>query len=133
MCGDLDDHDQVDDELFERFVEMAGEFGVIPEQARDRAPLQLVEESSRAAYMKDLFRAGLTRCLSDAASLPHGEHMDALAGQAIVFARLAGFLAGQFPPQTDLFRSVSAALLDGHNEPAAHHLAAARNEKEIRH
>jgi len=57
--------------------------------------------------------------LNDASNLPRGEHMDALAGQAIVFARLAGFLAGQFPPETDLFRTISGAMLDAHNEPAA--------------
>ena len=43
----------------------------------------------------------------------------ALAGQAIVFARLAGFLAAQFPPDADLFRMVTGAIVDGHSEPAA--------------
>ena len=119
MCGDFDDHDRFDDELFERFIELAGRFGVTPGQPGDNAPVRLAEEAARAAYMKDLFKAGLTRSVNDAASLPQGEHMDALAGQAIVFARLAGFLAGQFPPQTDLFRTVSGALLDGHREPAS--------------
>ena len=119
MCGDFDDDDQIDDELFHRFIELAGHFGVSPEQSDENAPIRLAEENMRAAYMHDLFRAGLTRSVNDAANLPHGEHMDALAGQAIVFARLAGFLAGQFPPQTDLFRTVSGALLDGHNEPAS--------------
>ncbi len=119
MCGDFDDHDRFDDELFERFIEMTGRFGVTPGQPGSNAPVELTEEDTRAAYMKHLFRAGLTRSVNDAANLPHGEHMDALAGQAIVFARLAGFLAGQFPPQTDLFRTVSGALMDGHSEPAS--------------
>ena len=119
MCGDFDDHDRFDDELFERFIELAGRFGVTPGQTNGNAPVRLTEEATRAAYMKDLFKVGLTRSVNDAANLPHGEHMDALAGQAIVFARLAGFLAGQFPPQTDLFRTVSGALLDGHREPAS--------------
>ena len=77
------------------------------------------EEDVRADYMNSLFKAGLTRSINDAANLPRGEHMDALAGQAIVFARLAGFLAGQFPPETDLFRTISGAMLDAHSEPAA--------------
>ena len=119
MCGDFDDHERIDDEMFERLLEMATRFGVTSGQPNDNAPNQLTEESDRAAYMRDLFKAGLTRSISDAANLPHGEHMDAIAGQAIVFARLAGFLAGQFPPQTDLFREVSGALLQGHSEPAA--------------
>jgi hypothetical protein len=115
MCGDFEDHEKLDDELFERFLEVAGRYGVSP--ADDgHAGMRLDEESARKAYMEGLFRAGLTRSVNDAVNLPHGERMDALAGQALVFARLAGFLAGQFPPQADLFRMVSGALLDGYGE-----------------
>jgi len=119
MCGDFDDQEKIDEELFERFVEMAKGFGVTRGQAGADAPSRLAEESVRADYMNNLFKAGLTRSLNDAANLPRGEHMDALAGQAIVFARLAGFLAGQFPPETDLFRTISGAMLDAHSEPAS--------------
>ena len=118
MCGEFDDQERIDEELFERFVQLASHYGVIPGPAGADAPSGLQEEPERAAYMDTLFRAGLTRSLNDAASLPTGERMDALAGQAIVFARLAGFLAGQFPPETDLFRTISGAMLDGHGEPA---------------
>lgn len=133
MCGDFDDSHQIDGELFERFVEMAGQFGVVPGQPDNGAPRRLLEEGTRAAYMRELFKAGLTRSLNDAANLPHGEHMDALAGQAIVFARLAGFLAGQFPPHADLFRNVSEALLEGHNESSSQQLARENTAKELRH
>jgi hypothetical protein len=119
MCGDFDDHERVDDEMFERFAELAGHFGVTAGPADTDAPSNLEGESVRAAYMEQFFKTGLKRSLNDAANLPHGEHMDALAGQAIVFARLAGFIAGQFPPQTDLFRTLCSALLDGHNEPVS--------------
>lgn len=119
MCGDFDEDGRIDEELFERFVELALGYGVTPEHSAGDAPLRLAEESVRADYMDRLFKAGLTRSLNDAAGLPRGEHMDALAGQAIVFARLAGFLAGQFPPETDLFRTITSAMLDGHNEPAS--------------
>ena len=119
MCGDFDDHDQVDEELFERFVALADHFGVSANAPGASTPTKLDQENERAAYMEDLFRSGLTRSLSDASNLPTGERMDALAGQAIVFARLAGFLAGQFPPQSDLFRMITAALLEGHKEPSS--------------
>lgn len=119
MCGDFDDQEKLDEELFEHFVEMARNYGVALGQAGADAPTRLVEESVRADYMKNLFKAGLTRSVNDAANLPRGEHMDALAGQAIVFARLAGFLAGQFPPESDLFRTISGAMLDAHSEPAS--------------
>lgn len=119
MCGDFDDQERIDDELFERFVDLARHFGVRPKLNGSAAPLQLDSESNRADYMQDLFKAGLTRCLNDAAHLPRGERMDAIAGQAIVFGRLAGFLTAQFPPEADLFRTVTGAVVDGHSEPAS--------------
>jgi hypothetical protein len=119
MCGDIEDQERIDDELFEHFVAAARHFGAQPKLNGHAAPLQLDSESNRADYMQDLFRAGLTRCLNDAAGLPRGERMDAIAGQAIVFARLAGFLVAQFPPEADLFRTVTGAVFDGHNEPAS--------------
>ena len=118
MCGEFDDQEQIDDELFERLIERTQRFGVLPKAGGDSGPSHLDSEESRKAYMDDLFRAGLTRCVNDAAGLPNGERMDAIAGQAIVFARLAGFLTAQFPPEADLFRTVTGAVLDGHDELA---------------
>ena len=118
MCGDFDDQERIDEELFERFIELISQLGVEIRPSASDAPAKLETEAERAAYMESLFRAGLTRCLNDAANLPIGERMDALAGQAIVFARLAGFLTAQFPPDTDLFRMVTGAVMDGHAEPA---------------
>lgn len=118
MCGEFDDQEHIDDELFERLIERTQHFGVVPKTGTSSGPSQLESEESRKAYMDDLFKAGLTRCVNDAAGLPNGGRMDAVAGQAIVFARLAGFLTAQFPPETDLFRSVTAAVFDGHNEVA---------------
>ena len=119
MCGDIDEQEQIDDELFERFIELTQRFGVSPGANEGR--LQLNSEEARGNYMENLFKAGLTRCLNDAAGLPNGERMDAIAGQAIVFARLAGFLAAQFPPEADLFRTVTTAVVDGHREPSTIH------------
>ena len=118
MCGDIDEQSLIDEELFERFLELAARHGVSPESPDGDAPTQLTQKRARAAYMDRFFKAGLSRALNDAANLPHGERMDVLAGQAIVFARLAGFLAGQFPPEVDVFRTVIGTLVEGHNEPA---------------
>ena len=118
MCGDFNEQEQVDDELFERFIELTKCFGVLPEADPNGGPSQLDSEDARKEFMEDLFKAGLTRCINDAAGLPNGERMDAVAGQAIVFARLAGFLSAQFPPEVDLFRTVTGAVFDGHSEPA---------------
>jgi hypothetical protein len=45
--------------------------------------------------------------------------MDVLAGQAIVLGRLAGFLAAQFPPEADRFRTVVGAVMDAFDDPEA--------------
>lgn len=119
MCGDFDDHESIDDDLFESFVELARHYGASPAPRGRNTPASLHDEGARQVYLEGLFKAGLTRSLTDTAALPHGERMDALAGQAIVFARLAGFLAAQFPPHADLFRTIASAMLDGHREPAS--------------
>lgn len=117
MCGDFDDNEQIDDELFGRLIQLTKHFGVSPQQDAGSGPAHLDTEGDRKEYMEELFKAGLTRSLNDAAGLPNGERMDAVAGQAIVFARLAGFLTAQFPPESDLFRTVTGAVYDGYSEP----------------
>lgn len=121
MCGDFDEQERVDEELFERFLEEIRRFGVAISPDAAGGPPNLDSEEIRGKYMDDLFRAGLTRCVNDAISLPYGERMDALAGQAIVFARLAGFITAHFPPEADLFRMVTGAVVDGHNDPEHSH------------
>ncbi len=118
MCGVIDEQRAVDEELFDRFLERAGRHGVSPGAPGSDPPAQLTDQSKRAAYMGRVFKAGLTRALNDAANLPQGARMDVVAGQAIVFARLAGFLAGQFPAEVDLFRTVVSTLIEAHNESA---------------
>lgn len=120
MCGDFDDQERIDDELFERFIELIKQFGVAPALDVESTPDQLDTESQRARYMEKTFKDGLTTSVIDAANLARGERMDVLAGNAIVFARLAGFLTAQFPPETDLFRTISRAVLDGYEEGGRH-------------
>ncbi len=117
MCGEIDEQSRIDEELFDRFLERAASRGIVPGTPRNDAPADLTEQSVRAAYLDRLFKAGLERAASDATNLPHGERMDVLAGQAIVFARLAGFLAAQFPAEADVFRTVVGTLVESHNEP----------------
>jgi len=118
MCGEIDEQSRIDEELFDRFLELAASHGVEPGSPGSDAPTQLAEQSVRAAYMDRLFKAGLTRVVNDASNLPLGERMDVLAGQSIVYARLAGVLAGQFPAEADLFRTVIGTLVESHKEPA---------------
>jgi hypothetical protein len=86
-------------------------------EAEGEGPTGLAEAEGRAAYMERIFRAGLSRALADIARAEEDETIDALAAQAIALARLAGFLAGQLPPEADLYRAVIEAVSDGHAEP----------------
>lgn len=116
MCGDLDDDVQLDNEILQRFLMIARNHGAIP-QSNASAPPDLGETAGRSAYMDTLFSAGLARAVSDAAATREGQRVEAIAAQAIAFARLAGFLAGQLPPEADLFRAAVEALTDGHAMP----------------
>jgi hypothetical protein len=116
MCGELDDDVQVDNDIFQRFLRVARHHGATPRDNHD-APPDLEEAAGRSAYMDTLFAAGLVRAVSDAAAASEGQRVDAIAAQAIAFARLAGFLAGQLPPEADLFRAAVEALTDGHAMP----------------
>ena len=68
--------------------------------------------------MDRLFKEALGRAIGDVNGADDSEKVDALASQAIAFARLAGFIAGQLPPDADLFRPVIEALTAGHGEPS---------------
>jgi len=116
MCGDLDEEVVIDTELYERFVRLAEHHGVTAAGPSGPMP-DLGEPAGRAAYMDTLFSAGLARALGDAGGAREGQRVDAIAAQAIAFARLAGFLAGQLPPEADLFRAAVEALSDGHAMP----------------
>lgn len=116
MCGEIDENLQVNQELLERFNVMAQMLGAKALEAGQGSPTGLAEADGRAAYMDQLFNLGLVRALTDANAAEEGEAVDAIASQAIAFARLAGFIAGQLPPDADLFRSVVEAVTAGHAE-----------------
>lgn len=118
MCGEIDEQVLVGQDLMEHLRVIARTLH-LPEDVRDDggAPRGLAEPEGRAAYMEATFRAGLARAMGDIARADEGERVDALASQAIALARLAGFLAGQLPPEADLFRATIEALTTGHSEP----------------
>lgn len=116
MCGEIDESIQIGQDLLDRFTVMSKMLGFTAEGQGGGAPEKLASAAGRAAYMEQLFKAGLTRALNDAHAADEDETVDAIASQAIAFARLAGFIAGQLPPEADLFRSVIEALTMGHAE-----------------
>ena len=118
MCGEIDDQAAVGQDLLEQMRVMARMLGLETGQSsRDAGPARLAEAEGRAAYMEAVFQEGLARALGDVAAASEDECVDALASQAIALARLAGFLAGQLPPEADLYRAVIEAVGDGHAEP----------------
>lgn len=121
MCGELDDNVQIGQDLLDRLKVMSGMLGLKEQGAAGQGPTGLETADGRAAYMETLFNAGLTRALADTNAAEPEEIVDAIASQAIAFGRLAGFLAGQLPPEADLFRTTMEAMMAGHAETA--HLA----------
>ncbi len=117
MCGEIDEQVQVGQDLLEQLRVMARQQGLAPGEAAASPPRGLAEAAGRAAYMEQVFRGGLSRAMADIAAAEEDETVDALAGQAIALARLAGFLAGQLPPEADLFRALIEAVSEGHAEP----------------
>jgi len=124
MCGDLDDDTTLDDELYAWLVATARRHGVTP-GAPTVPPGQRAEPGS-AGGMAALFRDALERALADIGGAVPGSRADAIRSHAIALARLAGLLAGHLPPETDVFRTLVDALMDGSREPEragdhAHH------------
>ena len=118
MCGEIDENSLIGQEILERLTVMSGMLGVKAVDVGGPAPDALASAEGRAAYMEQIFRAGLTRALSDSTSVESEDAVDAVAAQAIAFGRLAGFMAGQLPPEADLFRSVVEAVTAGYAETA---------------
>ncbi|NNF24878.1 MAG: hypothetical protein HKN63_08765 [Rhodobacteraceae bacterium] len=117
MCGEIDEHVLIGQEMLERARALTKRMGLPAPDAAREAPTGLAEADGRAAYMERIFRTGLAQALNDVARAGEDEMIDALASQAIALARLAGFLAGQLPPEADLYRAVIEAATAGHSEP----------------
>ena len=118
MCGEVDEELRHDDEIVSRLLYIAGSYGVTQQTLAARNVPPLTSDEGRPAYMSELFGKVLNHAVSDLHAIPEGRRADTIANQAIVFARLAGFLAGQLPPGDDLMRATLEALLDGQAEPA---------------
>lgn len=127
MCGEIDEQVLIGQDLQDQVKAMAGMLGLKTDGVAAKGPEGLAEVDGRAAYMEQIFRDGLGRALDDIANASEEEVVDALASQSIALARLAGFIAGQLPPEADLFRALIEAVTAGHAEPAR--LAEAQRNK----
>jgi hypothetical protein len=115
MCGEIDEQSVVGQELVDRLRAIASQMGLgSPGLAAE--PPRRIDAAGRAAFMESVFRAGLQQAMADVSAAEDEVAVDALALHAIALARLAGFLAGQLPPEADLFRALIEALTSGHAE-----------------
>lgn len=112
MCGEIDEQAVIGGELQDRMRALLRDLG--KQGKADAAPADLEDEAGRAAYMDAIYETGLARALAGISAAEEGQSVDALACQAIALARLAGYLAGQLPPEADLFRTAVSSLVAGH-------------------
>ena len=116
MCGELDEDTIINTEIQERFLATARKMGVAAGACAE-SPGNLTPAKGRAAYMDRIFFQGLERAVADVQGAAEDEKVDAIASLAIAFARLSGFIAGNLPPEADLYRAVIEAVTTGHGEP----------------
>jgi hypothetical protein len=115
MCGEIDEQATIGQELIERFHALAQQMRL--DTPAQTPPPDLSRQDHRAAYMERVFRHGLAEALAVVTAAEEDTAVDALALRAIALARVAGFLAGQLPPEADLFRALIDAVIAGHAEP----------------
>ena len=108
MCGDLEEEDKLEGDLYQRFL------------AHSRAMLeQPLAGGDMNRYLDGLFQSLLKRCVDDAEQVASPNGYKQLAMQSLVLARLAGFLAGHVALNEDPMRKVMEALMLGYQEAEA--------------
>jgi hypothetical protein len=112
MCGDDEGAGELEEMLYARFLVHA------------RALLQPDDQTTAAspddplAYMDKLFSDALSRCVRDGEEAGVDQRYLRLATQPLVFARLAGLLAGHLGLDQDPLRKVIEALMEGYADAA---------------
>ena len=112
MCGDLDEEEsdtEIEEKLYARFLSHARELLKDNGQAPEEQPADL------ASYMEKLFIDALSRSVRDGEGAGANRY-ERLAVQPVVFARLAGLLAGHLSLGEDPLRKVIEALMLGYAE-----------------
>jgi hypothetical protein len=113
MCGDMDDDEsEIEARLYARFrahaMVLLNEQGSAPKEPAD------INE-----YLDKLFSDGLSRAVRDGEQADAAQRYERLAMQPLVFARLAGFLAGHLALSEDPLRKVIEAMMMGYGEAEA--------------
>ena len=105
MCGDLEEEDRLESDLYQRFL--------LHSQAMLSKPLS---GGDMNRYLDGLFTSLLQRCVQDAEQVAAPNAYKQLAMQSLVLARLAGFLAGHVALNEDPMRKLLEAVMLGYQE-----------------
>jgi hypothetical protein len=109
MCGDMDDDEgELEERLYARFRAHAQML------LSDPAPQEPADLND---YLDKLFFDSLSRSVRDGEQ--GAQRYERLAMQPLVFARLAGFLAGHLALSEDPLRKVIEAMMMGYGEAEA--------------
>jgi hypothetical protein len=113
MCGDVDEEaGELEELLYARFLAHARAL-LEPHAHAKAAP------DDPVAYMEKLFSDALSRSARDGEEAGADQRYVRLTSQALVFARLAGLLAGHLGLDQDPLRKVIEALMQGYAEAEA--------------
>ena len=131
MCGDLEEDQGGGEAAYAAFLRAAHAaiHDAVEHRGGGRARLNGGEPSDGDlhAYMDGLFADVLRACVGDGGRVDEAHRYRVLAAQAVVLARLAGFLAGRLDLGQDPLRSAIEALMagyaagDGHDHHDHHH------------
>ncbi len=112
MCGELEEDGptKYEELLYTRFLAHAN--SVLAQQARQPAG----EDGAIITTIEKLFTDALSRAVKDAETVHPDRQYSLLSMQPLVFARLAGFLAGHLSLQEDPLRKVMEAMMHGYAE-----------------
>jgi hypothetical protein len=105
MCGDLEEEDKLEGDLYQRFL-------VHSQAMLGRPPAG----GDMNRYLDGLFNNVLKRCVQDAEQVASPDAYRQVAMQSLVLARLAGFLAGHVALNEDPMRKVLEAVMLGYQE-----------------
>ena len=121
MCGDLDEEDSAAAQHYAAFLNAAQStiHEMVDHRGGSRSRLDdqpgAIADAALHGYMDGLFADILNACIKDGRRVDEADRYRVLASQAVVVARLAGFLAGHLDRSEDPLRNAIGALMGGYD------------------
>jgi hypothetical protein len=119
MCGDDEDAGELEEMLYARFLAHAR--ALLEPHDQSKAEVKPASPDDPLAYMEKLSCDALSRCARDGEEAGVDKRYQRLTIQPLVFARLAGLLAGHLALDHDPLCKVIEALMQGYSEAQAYH------------